>query len=374
MTDDVRNDGDDEISLLDIALTLKDNLRLLVAGPVVVGVAVLGITFFITPSYTAKTQFLPPQQGGGGMAAAMLQGLGALGGLAGSTAGLKNPADQYIAFLKSNSVERQLVNRFKLKERYKEDFTVDAINSLESKTKISSGKDGLISIEFDDKDPNFAAQLANAYVEELGKLLDRIAVTESQQRRKFFEDRLLQTKHKLIAAQTTLQASGFKEGALRAEPRAAAEAYAELKAKVTEAQVRLQSMQGSYTNQAPEYKLAQAQYRALAEQLVKAEDTNSANETDDYISKYREFKYQETLFELFAKQFELAKVDEAKEGALIQVVDVAHPPEKKSKPRKAMFAVVSTLAAGFGLLCFVFVRQAWRNAKKDPDFAEKINR
>lgn len=358
----VNQEQDDEISLLDIVITIKENIRLLTIGPLSVGTVALAISFSIPPTFTAKTQFLPPQSSSGGMAAAMLQGLGALGGLAGAAAGLKNPGDQYVALLKSDSVERGLVERFKLKERYKVDLTTDAIKSLENNSKITNGKDGLIDIEIDDRDPQFAAQLANGYVEELGKLLDRIAVSDAQQRRKFFEKTLQQTKEKLIAAQKALQSSGFQEGALRAEPRAAAENYAVLKAQVTDAQVSLLSMQAKMTTQAPEYKSVQAQYAALVSQLAKAEAANVDQNSDDYVSKYREFKYQETLFELMAKQYEFAKLDEAKEGGEIQVVDVATPPERKSKPKKAFIAIVSTLAAGFFLLTYVFARKSWIGA------------
>ncbi|WP_325345792.1 GNVR domain-containing protein [Xylophilus sp.] len=88
---------------------------------------------------------------------------------------------------------------------------------------------------------------------------------------------------------------------------------------------------------------------------------------NDYIAKFREFKYQETLFDLFARQFEVAKVDESKEGAVIQTVDAATPPERKSKPRKAVIAIIATVAAGFLLLVFVFIRHALRNVSSDED-------
>jgi uncharacterized protein involved in exopolysaccharide biosynthesis len=100
-----------------------------------------------------------------------------------------------------------------------------------------------------------------------------------------------------------------------------------------------------------------------------------ANSGDsDYITKYRDFKYFETLFELFAKQYEMARVDESREGAVIQVVDAAQPPERKSKPKKALIAIMTTLAVGFALLLFVFVRQALRGAARTPESAEKVSR
>lgn len=368
---DMREETEDEISLLDLAITIKENIKLLVLAPVAAGVVALGSSFLIAPTFTASTSFLQPQQQQGA-AAAMLQGLGALGGLAGAATGLKNPADQYVAFMKSRSVQDALVKRFDLQKRYGAELHEDALRALGAAARVNAGKDGLIKVEVDDKEPAFAAQLANAHVEELRKLLDRLAVTEAQQRRVFYEQQLEQTKAKLAVAQSALQRSGINEGALRAEPKMAAEAYAGLKAAVTAAQVKLQSMRTYLTEQSPEFKLAQSELGALQAQLSKAGSANNAAADDDYIVKYRDFKYQESLFEMFAKQFELAKLDEARDGALIQVVDVAQTPERKSKPKKAMIAVVTTLATGFVLLLFVFVRQAWRNGLKDEATAQKL--
>lgn len=368
---DMREETEDEISLLDLAITIKENIKLLVLAPLAAGVVALGSSFLIPPTFTASTSFLQPQQQHGA-AAAMLQGLGALGGLAGAASGLKNPADQYVAFMKSRSVQDALVKRFDLQKRYEAELHEDALRALGTAARINAGKDGLIKVEVDDREPAFAAQLANAHVEELRKLLDRLAVTEAQQRRVFYERQLEQTKAKLAVAQSALQRSGINEGALRAEPKMAAEAYAGLKAAVTAAQVKLQSMRTYLTEQSPEFKLAQSELGALQAQLSKAGTTNNAGADDNYIVKYRDFKYQESLFEMFAKQFELAKLDEARDGALIQVVDVAQTPERKSKPKKAMIAVLTTLATGFVMLLFVFVRQAWRNGLKDEATAQKL--
>ena len=368
---DMREETEDEISLLDLAITIKENIKLLVLAPIAAGVVALGGSFLIPPTFTASTSFLQPQQQQGA-AAAMLQGLGALGGLAGAASGLKNPADQYVAFIKSRTVQDALVKRFALQKRYEAELHEDALRALEGAARISAGKDGLIKVEVDDREPAFAAQLANAHVEELRKLLGRLAVTEAQQRRVFYEQQLEQTKAKLTAAQSALQRSGINEGALRAEPKMAAEAYAGLKAAVTASQVRLQSMRSYLTEQSPEFRLAQSELGALQSQLSKAESASTAAADDDYIVKYRDFKYQETLFEMFAKQFELAKLDEARDGAVIQVVDVAQTPERKSKPKKAMIAVLATLATGFVLLLFVFVRQAWRNGLQDEATAQKL--
>ena len=365
-------EAEDEISLLDMALVAAENLRLLVLGPLLVGVSALGISFLVPPTFTARAVMMPPQQQQSSAAAA-LQSLGALAGLAGGAAGIKSPADQYVALMQSTTVEDRLIDQFKLMQVYDEKWRSDTRKELERNTRISSGKkDGLITIEVDDHDPQRAAAMANAYIEELRLVTTKLAMTEAQQRRMFFEKQLGQTKERFTAAQQALQASGINEGAIRAEPKAAAEAYARLRAEVTAAEVRLQAMRSYLTEAAPEFQLAQTQLAALRAQMAKAEGNSSAAAQGDYISRFREFKYQEALFELFAKQYELARVDESREGALIQVVDPATPPERKSKPKKALIAVVAALAAGFALLLWVFVRHALRNARQSADSAQKL--
>lgn len=367
----VDNGSEDEISLLDLALVVAENLRLLILGPLAVGLAALGYAFTIEPTFTAKVVMMPPQQQQSAAAAA-LQSLGALGGLAGA-AGVRSPADQYVALMQTTTVEDRLIERFKLMEVYKADFKADARRALEQNTRISAGKkDGLLTIEFDDKSPQRAAEVANAYVEELRRLTSTLAITEAQQRRAFFEKQLTQTKDKLAAAQRALQAAGINEGAIRAEPKAAAEAYAKLQAEVTAGEVRVQTMRGYLAESAPEFQLAQNQLNALRAQLARREAVNTSGAQGDYVDRFREFKYQETLFELFSRQYEVARIDESREGAVIQVVDAATPPERKSKPKRAMMAVVATLAAGFALLLWVFVRHALRNARQDAHSAQKL--
>lgn len=365
---------EDEISLLDLLQTIFDNLRLLILGPLVVGLAALGISFTVPPTFTATVKFLPPQQQQSA-AASMLASLGGLGGLAGAAAGIKSPADQYLAFMKSNSVQDVLIERFKLQDRYETKFKADTRLALTGSTRATSGKDGLITVEVDDKDPQFAADLANAHVQELQTLLARIAVTEAQQRRAFFEKQLTQVKDKMIAAEQALRATGISGSVLKSNPTSAVAAVAGLKAQVTVQEVKLGTMRGYLAESAPDFKLALNELASLRAQLAKQEKDEPATAgQSDYVSKYREFKYQETLFDLFAKQFELAKVDESREGAVIQVLDAAQPPERKAKPKKALIAIIATLAAGFAMLLFVFIRQALRNATQDPESAQKLGK
>ena len=356
---------DDEISLLDLLQVIVDNLRLLVLGPLVSGLAALGISFAIPPTYTAKTQFLPPQQQQSS-AASMLASLGALGGLAGAATGIKSPADQYIAFMKSLSVQDALIERFKLIENYEVKLKTDARAVLTGSVRIASGKDGLISVEVDDKDPKFAAELANAHVDELRNLLARLAVTEAQQRRMFFEKQLQITKENFTKADFALKSSGINSSVLKSSPPSAVEVVARLKAGISVQEVKLGTMRNYLTESSPEFKQAMSELASLKSQLTKAEKEEPASrDASDYVARYREFKYQESMFELFAKQFELAKVDESREGAVIQVLDIASPPERKAKPKKAMIAIIATLVSGFALLLIVFVRSALKNASQD---------
>ena len=364
---------DDEISLLDLLQVVADNLRLLILGPLAAGLLALGISFAIAPTFTATTKFMPPQQQQSA-AASMLQSLGALGGLAGAASGLKNPADQYVAFLNSRTVQDALIERFKLMDRYDEKFRDNTRKALGKNVAIASGKDGLITIDASDKDPTFAADLANAYPEELTRLLGRLAVTEAQQRRMFFEKQLNNAKDKLTKAEQALKASGVNSNILKANPTAAVEGLAKLKATIAAQEIKLASMRGYLTESAPDFKQARTELSAMRAQLNQAEkeEPSSAGTDSDYISKFRDFKYHETLFELFAKQYEMARIDESREGAVIQVVDTAVPPELKAKPKKAQIAMITTLATGFALLLFVFIRSALGNAKRDPESAAKI--
>jgi uncharacterized protein involved in exopolysaccharide biosynthesis len=231
----------------------------------------------------------------------------------------------------------------------------------------------LISVEADDKDPKFAADLANAHVEELRNLLGRLAVTEAQHRRMFFEKQLQITNENLAKADIALKSSGINSSVLKSSPSSAVEQVARLKAGISVQEVKLGSMRNYLTESAPEFKHALNELTSLKTQLANAEKEEPASQgASDYVARYREFKYQETMFELFAKQFELAKVDESREGIVIQVLDAAEPPERKAKPKKAIIVIIATLSSGFALLLFVLVRSAFNNASQDAETKGKL--
>ena len=376
MTDMQSSEEVQDINPFDIVLNflqlVVDNLRLLVLAPLVVGVLTLGYTFTIPPIFTARTQFMPPQQQGS--AAGLLASLGSLGGLAGA-AGMKDPSGQYIAFMKSVSIQDALIERFKLMERFQAKMKEDARLALTGSTRILMGKDGLISVEVDSTDPKFSADLANAYVEELQRLMGRLAMTEAQMRRQFFQKQLTQAKDNLTKAEQALRGAGVTSSTTKLALSSAVETVVRLKAMIFAQELKIANMRSYLAESSQDFKVAMNDLATYKAQLAKAEQDDPATAStngNDYVARYRDFKYHETLFDLFAKQYELARVDESREGATIQVLDIAQPPERKSKPKKAVIAVVATLGTLILLLLWVLIRQALRNASTSAETAEKL--
>lgn len=346
------------INLGEITMQLIRHWKLLTLGPLAAGLLALGVAFLIPPTFTARTAFLPPQQTQSGAVSA-LASLGALAGLASGAASVSSPGERYVALMQSANVAEKLIQQFKLMEVYETEFRVDARKALAQNVRVSFGKkDGLITVEVDDKDPQRAAAIANSYVDELRRLTGTLAVTEAQQRRAFFERHLQDSRDRLTRAQQALEDSGFSPGTLKAEPKAAAEAYARLKAETTSAEIRLSVVRNSLADSTPEVKQQLAVVSALRGQLARAEQATDSPAGPSYVSKYREFKYQEALFEVYARQFELARADESREGALIQVVDPATAPERKSKPKRGMIAVVTTLTVALVLMVALILRRS----------------
>jgi uncharacterized protein involved in exopolysaccharide biosynthesis len=360
-------------SLIDLLQVLVEHLRFLVFGSLGGGLLALAIAFVIPPTFTAKVQFIPPKQQQSAAAAALAD-LGALGGAAGAIAGVKNPADQYAAMVKSTSIADALIGQFKLAERYDEEFKEDIRKQLAKNTSVLVGiKDGLISIEVDDHDPQIAADMANAYVSELRKLLNRVALTEAQQRRVFYERMVQEAKDNMVKAELALKASRVDSAALKASPIASLEGVARLKAQISVQEVRLAAMRGYLADTAPEFQQALTELSALRGQMARAELADGPTASNsDYVARYREFKYQEALFGLYMRQFELARADESREGAVVQVIDRAQPPERKSRPKKALVAILATFGTGLLLLMYLFSRNALGTAAQDPAYAAKL--
>lgn len=353
---------DDGIDLIEVLDLLARRWRMLVGVSLLAGMAALGASYLIKPTFTARTSFIPPQQQQSSAASA-LASLGALAGLAGG-GGIKTPGDQYLALMQSVNIEDRIIDRFKLMGLYEAKYRFEARQQLERNVRINLGKkDGLITVEADATDPALAADIANQYVAELRRLSSELALTEAQQRRVFFEAELKRTRGKLAEAQQALQSGGFNAGALKAEPKAAADNYARLKAELTAAEVKLQTLRRTLTDTAPEIQQQSTLVGALRAQLAKLEDREVDSNGADYIGRYREYKYQEALFELFSKQYEIARLDESREGAMIQVIDIATPPEHKSKPQRAFVALGTTVATGLLLIIGILTRHFWKQAQ-----------
>lgn len=366
---------DDGIKLLDILHTLAENARLLVFGPIVVGLIALGITFLLKPTYIAATSIMTPQQQQGAAAAVMSQisALAGMAGMGGAASGLKSPAELYIGLLKSRTIADRMIDRFSLMLLPNVETREDARDVLKRVSRISVGRDGLITISVVSSIPRLSAAMANAYVEELALLTDRLAVTEAQKRRRFLEQELAKAKDNLAKAEIALGSARVSEGTLKFNPAMMGQALATLKAQITAKELQLTSMRGYLTENSPSFRLAQQELAALRAQMAKYENTQPTGENAEYINRFREFKYYEVLFEQVSKQYELAKIDELSDGAVIQIVDVAVPPERNERMAKALVAVLAALATGFVLLLFVFFRHALSNsARQDPESAAKL--
>ena len=368
--------GDDgpEIGLADLLVWLGEGKVLIAAVTLAVALVSLVVAFLLPPIYTARTTFLAPgsQQQQSGSAAA-LAALGSLGGLAPSL-GARSPDELYVALLKSDSVEHALADRFDLKSHYDVDSFETLRKELPNHIRVSSDKkSGVISVEVDDKDRQFAADLANAHEAEVTKLLGRLAVSEAQLRRVFFEKRLLETKENLVKAEQGLREVEEKSGVIVLDKQAEAliTGAALVRAQITEREVQLKVLRTSATGQNPDVMRLSSELGALRAELARMESGQggaSGSAVDmpvgripeaavDYVRARRELKIQETLLEGLLRQYEIARLDEAKEGPTLQQVDVALPPDRKSKPSRATIVLASMLAAFVLVSAWVVIRR-----------------
>jgi uncharacterized protein involved in exopolysaccharide biosynthesis len=368
---------EDEISLLDLAITLAKHKKLILGAPLLAAVVAVVFTLFSPNIYTADTQIMPPQQQSS--ASAMLSQLGALSGMAGA-AGIKNPNDTYIAMLKSRTLQDSMIRRFKLQNVYTTKTPGDTRKKLSGVTTVTSGKDGLITVQVDDKNPQRAAMLANGYVEALQQMTQVFAVTEASKRRLFFEKQLLLAKQSLSDAEIGLKQLQEKTGVIQldAQAKVIIETAAALKGQIAMKEVELGAMRTFVTGNNPDYIRMQQVLAGLRGQLAKVETgtvtTSKVPETGlEYIRKVRDLKYAETIYELLAKQFEMAKIDEAKESSVIQVLDKAVVPEQKSKPKRSMTVLLAAVATGFLAILWAFISEAIRNAKKESETKAQLN-
>ncbi len=387
------NTQEDTVDLLELSVLLARRKRFILLSGVILAVLTAGMTLIIKPTFTAKVDILPPKKSSSPLAQlGALSALAGAGGGAASALGLKNPDDEYIGLLQSQTIADGLIQRFQLESLYKKKKLSDTRKMLSNNTKIVSEKSGMISIAVEDPDPKRAADIANAYVDELHDLMGHLAITEAGQRRLFFEQQLEQEKDKLADAEIALVATEQKTGIIQPAGQAQATimSITQLRAQIAASQIQLQGLETSATPENPEVILLQTQIAGLESHLADLEKGAPSGTTgmeDDiglpsskvpvasleYVRKMREVRYHETLFELLARQYEIAKVDEAKAGEIIQIVDPALVPDRKSWPPRTLL----TLLAGFlGVLFasfWVIIQAAFQNWESDPERAAKLH-
>lgn len=377
--------GKDDIHLLGILVVLAQNKLLVIGMPILVGVLAMVASLLMTPMYISTTKLMPPQQQNVGMSA-MLGSLGGLASAAGGLSGLKSQSDVYIGLLESRSISDNLIRRFKLQDRYKSTMDVTR-DVLARNAQFSVGKkDGMISISVTDKDPKFAADLANAYVDELVKLTQTMALTEASQRRMFFEKQLLDAKDQLANAEIALRKTQERTGMVQLEGQVQAiiAGAARLRGTIAAKEVELNALRTFATGQNPELLRAQEELSGLRAQLAKLEKDQPTKDGSfmiptgnlpavgvEYVRSLRDVKYYETIFELLAKQFELAKIDEAKNTPSVQVLDKAIPAENKFKPKRALITI-SGVVLGFVLgLVLIYIRAVYNASRQNPESQQR---
>ena len=382
---------DQEISLLDLLIVLASRKQLVFRFTVFFAILAVVISLLLPKRYTAIVTLLPPQQNSS-MSAALASQIGSLGGmaaLAGGSLGLKSPNDIFVSMLKSRTVEDAMVQRYHLMDQYHQRYLSDARKAFEDHVTLdATGKDGMIRISVSDPDPNRSAELANGYVDQFRNLSEHLAITEASQRRLFFEQQLQQAKDNLANAEESMkrtqQTTGLIE--LDSQSRALIESAATLRAQISEREVQIEGMRTYATGENAQLLQAQEELSNLRAQLAKlggSEDTAAEGllvpkgkvpeASLQYIRALRDVKYNETIFEILARQFEAAKLDEARQGALIQIVDPAVPPDKRSFPKRG-FIVLGATVVGFiaGIFAVLFQAGLCR-LRSDPEESRKLH-
>lgn len=374
-----------EINLLDYLITLL-KWKKLISGITLAALFLAAMAALVLPkTYRAESRILPPQQGNSGMAAQLLSqaGLTGLGGMLGGN-GL---TDLYLGMLQSRTVLDKIITRFELKALYDVRTMDDARKRLRKKINMQSDpKSNVIVITVDDRDARKAAAMANAFVEELRGMTKDLAVTEAAQRRLFFEGQLKETKESLIKAEEAVRGFQERTGTLQVDEqvKAVIKNIAQLRAEIAAKEVEIRVAKTFSKPSNPDLQRSEANLSGMKVELAKLQ-TRSGNGNDpmmptgrmpsvgaEYLRKMRDLKVNESLYELLLKQYEAARLDEARDAAIIQVIDRAVPPEKSVKPK--MFSLL--LMAGFlsfaGSIMLAFFLEQKESACRQPENRERI--
>ncbi len=379
----VRPADDDEISLLDLALVLVKRKKLILW--MTFGLAFLVAVYsLLTPKiYRAETRLLPPKSAEMGASALLDM---ATGGAASALAG-KTPGDLYVGIAKGRTVMDKVIERFKLGEVYKID-NPDRIRAalsanLEAKSDL---KTGIISIAVLDRDPARAAAVANGFVEALKEVTSGLAISEAAQKRLYYETQLKEVQSALQKSEEELKAYQERTGIQEAGSQTGAlvGTLASLRAQITAKEVQLRALKAYATGQNPEVKKVQNELSALYGQLERLEaDQGSARDPlnpeggmpkarMEYVRLLREAKFNEYLYGLLQKQYEMAKLGEVKDAAVIQVIDTAVPPQVRFKPKRTLMVLLAAVLGFFLSVFAAFFLEFLENARRDPESAAKL--
>ena len=386
-------DDGPQVSLVDLLTWIGERKRFIGGVTASAAIASVAVSLSLPDVFTARTSLLPPNNQQQSGSAAALAALGSLGTLAGGLTA-KTPDELYISLLRSDTVQRNLDKQFDLKTRYEVKTYEELRKVLPNFIRVNTEKkSGVITVEVDDKEPKFATELANAHSVEITRLLSRLAVTEAQQRRVFFEQQLKESKENLVKAEVGLREVQEKSGMVVLEKQAEAiiEAVAGLKTRIAEREIRLKVLRTATTAENPDVRLLMSELAALRTELQRMESNGAGAPAPkegsidipigrlpsaglEYVRAYREVKFQETMLASMLRQFEMAKLDEAKDAPALQQVDVALPPDRKSKPRRALIILGSTFAALLASSLWVLLRRYGQLARdKDPARAKALD-
>ncbi|HEV2396676.1 MAG TPA: GNVR domain-containing protein [Candidatus Sulfotelmatobacter sp.] len=383
-----------EISLLDVAVLLVKKKRFILRFVLCAIVLAIVLALVLPVTYEAQAVLLPPAAQSSSLASALLGQIGNLGSLGSLSAvaggfGMKTPTDMYVSLLKSRTVEDATIQRFGLMSEYKTKRLSDARKVFESRANVVAGqKDGLIRITVEDHDAKRAAEIANGYVEEFKKLSASLAITEAARRRLFFEQQLEPAKEQLAAAEEAMRKTQQETGVLQidSQARALIESTAVLRAQVVAKEVQIQGMRSFATDDNPEIILAKQQLTALQSQLEHMAGSQKDTGSDivlskgritgaglEYLRNYRDLKYHETVYELLTKELEIAKLDEAREGEIVQVVDAAVTPDKKASPHRTLIVIGATILAFFLAVFYIIARRGLERTFSLPENRERLD-
>lgn len=380
---------DDEINLLDYLIVLAKRKWLIAGITLLVTISTAIYSFTMAPIFLAETKILPPQQSSS-MTSQLLSQFGGLAGMVGGAAGIKSSSDLYIGLMKSRTILDRVIDKFKLMELYEAKTRNDVRNGLSGAIKAQDDKkSGIITIGIEDKDPKLAADIANAFVDELKNYTKGLAVTEASQRRLFFEEQLKDIKEALIKSEEAMQGFQEKTGAIKIDEQAKAVlgGIAEMRAQIAAKEVELKVMRTFATVRNPDIQRVEEELKGLKEQIGKLEGKEGSGNNPDplmstgripslgteYIRKMREFKYNETLYEILLKQYEAARLDEARDATIIQVIDKAIPPEKRAKPKRRQMVMIAGVTGLFFSIFTAFFMEYIEKSSKDSKSKERLD-